>query len=141
MASSVVVGASLAANTVVTRLPKGHGRDLAEKYVTAPGQVLYEKLEDNKDFRKWRKKGDKAVDAARVKIEDAADRLDLPHKYNTGAWAVVGFAICFLMTLLLGVSSLRAAISLGIKVTLLMVFLQGALVFAGILAYQKLTAG
>lgn len=130
VASSIVVGVSLGSTALVAKIPKGPNRDLAEKYVTAPGQVLYEKLERSK-----------TVKHAKEKLEDAAERLDLPRKYNTGAWAVVGFLLCFVMTLLLGVSSLRAAISLGIKVTLLMVFLQGALVFAGILAYQKLTAG
>lgn len=147
VASAVVTASAAAIGASVDRIPKGPARETAERYLVAPGHDLYERLESNKDFRRWRKKAEKQVDAGKEKVEeateslqDAADRLRLPHLYNTAAWAVAGFLLCFLGTLVFGVSSLKSALALGLKATLMMLFLQGALVFAGILAYQSVKA-
>lgn len=148
IASAVVTGSGWTLTSVVAdRLP-----DQARDAVMAPGEVLLEKLEDRKDFRKLRKKGQKALkrgkkdlakaqDELQEKLEDKGVSLDLDRKaklYNVSAWAVVGFALCALLTLALGISSFMTAVSLGIKVSLAMLFLQGGLVFGGILMVQSL---
>jgi hypothetical protein len=148
IASSVVTGSGWTLTSVVAeKLP-----DKARDAILAPGEMLVERLEDRKDFRKLRKKSEKAVKKSRKKIEKAQDELqdkledsgvdfDLDRKaklYNVSAWALVGFGLCALLTLALGVSSFMTAVSLGFKVTLGMLFLQGALVFGGIIAVQSL---
>ncbi len=152
LSSSIVAGTAwTASNVVMDRLPKGKARKVAERFVLAPGQMLMDKLEDRKDFRKLRKKGKKQLKKSRKKIEKAAELLQdslnikevaefdrLTRLYNVGAWAIAGFALCLLMTMVMGVSSLKSALALGAKVTLAMIFLQGALVFGGVLIYQSL---
>lgn len=148
LSSSIVTGAAwTGSNVVADKLPKK-----AREAVLAPGRTLVDKLEDRKDFRKFRKKakkkikkGKKQLKKATAELQDKLEDRDLPELdrltrlYNVGAWAVAGFAICFLMTLILGVSSLKTALSLGVKVTLGMIFLQATLVLAGVLAFQHLT--
>jgi len=158
ISSSIAVGTAFTASHVVLdALPKGSVQEAAENFVLAPGELLVEKLEKRKDFKKLRKKGKKQLKKGKKQLEKAADALEdtlgdkidkrelsrvkkLKKAYNVGSWAVVGFALSLLMTLLLGVSSLKSALALGIKVTLFMIFLQVALVFGGILAFQKLTS-
>jgi hypothetical protein len=139
LGSLVVAGCVLAAGAAIPAwAPKGKARDWAERALTAPGRVLHEKLEDNKDFRRWRKKGRKTLETGQEALEETADRLGLLQLYNAGAWAGAGFVLCFLMTLVLGVSSFWDAVALGLKVTLTLVFLQATLVFAGVFAYQQI---
>ena len=161
LATTVVTAASATTSALVlTWVPKGQMRDAAEKYLIAPGEVVYRALEDQKDVRKLQKLGQKKLDAAADRLEDVKDdarkalaktavggKLDeklseqaerLPHLYNVGSWAVAGFALSLIMTLLFGISSFKSALALGFKVTLTLIFLQGALVFGGILVYQKM---
>ncbi len=145
-------------------LPKGALRETAQRYVLAPGSEVLERLEDQKSVRKLRKKGkkrikkskkklDKRLDKVADKLDDALSEYEFAEKitdrlsdeakrleklYNVGIWALVGFVFCALFTLVLGVSSFKTAVALGAKVTLLMIFLQGALVFGGILVVQRL---
>ncbi|MEK7857515.1 MAG: hypothetical protein AAB320_00115 [Elusimicrobiota bacterium] len=145
LASTVVVGASMAMSAAVLNwIPKGKTRDFAEKTLIAPGEMLYERLDGKRKLKQLRKAGEKELE----KLEDSklgaaaidtVDKLErLPHYYNVGAWALTGFVLCFLMTLFFGVSSFKSALALGLKVTVTLIFLQGALVFAGVLAYQNL---
>jgi len=147
-----------ASNAVLDRIPKGDTRDAVTDFVLAPGRVLADRLDDQKGLRKLRKKGAKKLEEGREKVEEkvsaAVDKVeealedrDLPglegldrvsRLYNVGIWATAGFVLSFLMTLLLGISSLRSALSLGFKITLAMIFLQATLVFAGFLAYQRI---
>ncbi len=165
ISSSVVTGASWTMSTVALDvLPKGAVRETAQRYVLAPGSEVLDRLEDQKSVRKMRKKGKKRIKKTKKKldkkIDKVADKLDdvlseyeigeeisdrlsdeaerLEKLYNVGIWALAGFAICALFTIVLGVSSLKTALALGAKVTLLMIFLQGALVFGGILVVQRL---
>ena len=135
----VVTCVSAGASVIALKwVPKEH-REAVERGLIAPGQALYAKLEDQKGFRKLKKKGEKTLEAGKEKFEEAAEDLSdrLPHAYNIGAWAVTGFILCLMMTLFFGVSSFKAAVALGLKVTLTLVFLQAALVLGGVLAYQK----
>ncbi|OIO06626.1 MAG: hypothetical protein AUJ52_11955 [Elusimicrobia bacterium CG1_02_63_36] len=148
IASAVVTGSGWTLTSVVAERMPEKARDA----ILAPGEVLVEKLEDRKDFRKLRKQGKKAVtkgrkrlskaqDELQEKLEDSGVEFDLDRKaklYNVSVWALVGFGLCALLTLALGVSSFMTAVSLGIKVSLAMLFLQGALVFGGILALQSI---
>lgn len=137
VAAAVVGGFSLASSAMIlTWVPEGKPRDLAESYLTASGKAL----ERNKTLRRWRKKADKRLESATERVEEAAKDLKLPHLYNAAAWSVAGFALCFVMTLLFGLSSIKSAVALGVKASLTLLFLQAALVFAGILAWQKLSA-
>lgn len=136
IAAGVVGGFSLASSAVIlTWVPEGRPRDLAEKYLTASGKAL----EANKTLRRWRKKADKQLESAAERVEEAAEDLKIPHLYNAAALAGTGFVLCFVMTLLFGISSLKSALALGVKASLTLLFLQAALVFGGILAYQKLS--
>jgi hypothetical protein len=136
LVSAVVVGGfSLASSAVIlTWVPEGKPRDMAEQYFTASGKAL----ERNKTVRRWRKKADKQLESAQERIEEAAEDLKIPHLYNAASWSVVGFVLCFVMTLLFGISSMKSALALGVKASLTLLFLQAALVFGGILAYQRL---
>lgn len=165
ISASIVTGTSWTMSTVALDvLPKGAVRETAQRYVLAPGREVLDRLEDQKSVRKLRKKGrkrikktkkkfDKKLDQAVDKLDDAlseyemgeaiSDRLSdeaerLEKLYNVGIWALAGFALCALFTIVLGVSSLKTAVALGAKVTLFMIFLQGALVFGGILVVQRL---
>lgn len=148
VAAAVVAGSAAAMGIAVERLPSGKWRDAAERYLLAPGHEVYERFGSDPRFRKWRKKADKQVEAGREKlaevqeaVEEKAEELGAPALYNTAAWAAAGFLLCFLGTLILGVSSLKSAVSLGVKATLFLLFLQGALVFAGFLAYRRVKGG
>lgn len=129
---------------------------IVERYFIAPGGMLYERLQERKEVRRIRKAVEGTVENVQDKIGEAKETLEkaglgaavdkaseraerLPHYYNVAAWAAAGFAVCLLMTLLFGVSSIKSALALGFKVTLALLFLQGALVFAGILAWQRLS--
>ena len=161
LATSVVVASSAATSAMVlTYVPKGPWRERAEHYLIAPGQVIYERLEGAKPVKELEKAGEKKLEKGQDKVQDAADKLKgeldksaagaavvsqvsrqaerLPHLLNIGAWAVAGFGFCFIMTLMLGISTLESALALGFKVTLTMFFLQGALVFGGLLALQRM---
>ena len=155
VAAGVTTSAAAGLSAGVLALPKGPAREAAERFVVAPGEAAMERL-DTKRFRKLRKKAEKTLDKGKEKLEDASERLgekaadvgaerlaeeleNLPHYWNVGVWAGAGFALCFLGTLLFGISSLKSALALGFKVTLFMIFLQGALIFGGLIAYQKLT--
>lgn len=155
LSSSVVTGAGWGLTEGVARLPEGRLREAAERYLLAPGSELLERLEDDKRFRKLAKLGRKRVQKARKEADKAAgaleDRLEeleveraaerarrVSRWLNIGAWALAGFAVCGVMTLLLGVSTLGSALALGVKVAFFLLFLQAALVFAGVLAFQKL---
>lgn len=164
LASTVVAGSAWTMSTVASDvIPEGRARAMAEKYVLAPGQVLAKKLSKEKSVKKLRKAGKKKLKEGRKRLDKAADKLDdrleeldidsdvsgavsdkvraAAKLYNVCAWGVIGFAACLLLTLAFGISSFKAAVSLGIKVTLAMVFLQGMLVFAGVLVVQRLAAG
>lgn len=142
LGSLVVTGSILAAiNAVLAWAPEGKASDWAQRALLAPGRALQERLEDSRDFRRWRKKSRKAVASGREQLEEAADRLGQPHLYNAGAWAAAGFIFCFLMTLVFGVSSFRSAVAMGLKAAVALLFLQAALVFAGAYAYQNLSGG
>ncbi len=129
----------------LTSVVSDHLPERARDAVMAPGEMLVEQLEDRKDYRKLRKKSKKAVKTGKKQLskvqEEFEDRFELERKaelYNVSVWALLGFALCTLLTLALGISSFMTAVSLGFKVTLAMIFLQGALVFGGLLAVQSL---
>ena len=141
---------------VLSYVPKGKARSTAERYLIAPGGMLYERLQDRKEVRKIRKAVGKASEKIEDGLDEAKEKLEkaglgaavekaseqaerLPHYYNVATWAVAGFGLCLLMTLFFGVSSIKSALALGFKVTLTLLFLQAALVFAGILAFQRLS--
>ena len=141
---------------VLSCVPKGKARSTAERYLIAPGGMLYERLQDRKEVRKIRKAVGKASEKIEDGLDEAKEKLEkaglgaavekaseqaerLPHYYNVATWAVAGFGICLLMTLFFGVSSIKSALALGFKVTLTLLFLQAALVFGGILAFQRLS--
>lgn len=151
ISSAVVAGAAAGLAGLAERAPEGAAGEALERFVLAPGQMLAERLEDEKAVRALRKKSkkvrkelDKAADAVEETLEDydlggAAERFERMTKLCTiASWAAVGFALSLLLTLALGVSSLKTALSLGLKLTLAMIFLQAALVFGGILVYQRL---
>lgn len=155
LSSSVVTGAGWGLTEGAARLPEGRLREAAERYLLAPGSELLERLEDDKRFRKAAKLGRKRVKKARKEAGKAADALEerleelevdraaerarrVSRWLNIGAWALAGFVVCGLLTLVMGVSTLGTALSLGVKVTFFLLFLQATLVFAGVLAFQKL---
>ncbi len=156
IAAAVTTGVAGGLSAGVRALPKGPIRDNAEKHLVAPGRAVMDRL-DSKDIRKLRKKAKKQLKKQKERLEEAAedaeldvddlpvpekarevtDRLnEMAHLYNVSVWAVVGFGFCFLGTLVMGVSSFKSALALGFKVTLLMVFLQGAFVIGAYIAWQ-----
>ena len=154
VATAVTAGSAGGLSAGVLALPKGPAREAVERFLVAPGEALMERL-DQGALRRLRKKAEGKMEEGKEKVEEAAEALKekaealgaegaaeqldrLPHLYNVGAWAGAGFILCLLGTLLFGVSSLKSALALGFKVTLALLFLQGALVFGGVLAYQKL---
>lgn len=117
-------------------------RRLAEKYVLAPGRILADQVEGSR-VRKAAEEGlEKLADtkvAQEVRDTRAADRLgELAHYYNVGVFTLLGFGLCLLMALLLGVSSMLDAIALGFKVTLTLFFLQAALLIVVVTQGSKL---
>jgi len=156
LATSVVAATAAGASYGVTHwLPQGQAHDMIERWVTAPGQAIYARLEKNRTTKKGMKEGeDRLSQAGRdlkkyqdsalgrelsqtmTKAQDETQRL--MHLYNVGAWAGVGFVVCLVLTLFFGIESIGAALSLGFKVTLALVFLQGALILGGVLVFQKL---
>ena len=126
VATSVAVAVSAGSSALVlSSMPQGGARSLAERYLIAPGGMLYERLQERKQVKKIRKTVKKAagkiqdgIDEAKEKLEEAglgaavdkaseqAERL--PHYYNVATWAVAGFAVCLLMTLFFGVSSIKS---------------------------------
>jgi len=155
LASSVAAATAAGASAAVLAwAPQGQVRDSLERCIAAPGGMVYERLQGRKEVRRLGKSMDKAADRVKDGMEDAKDKLGemglgravdaaseqaerLPHYYNVAVWAVAGFILCLLMTLVFGVSSFKSALALGFKVTLTLVFLQGALLFGGLLAWQR----
>lgn len=138
LAAAVVTGAAFGAARGVAVLPEGRVRSAAESWVLEPGRRLAEKAGDSRAMKKARKKAQKALDSAADRAEEALeDRGVDPDRvaglYTTGAWAAVGFIVCFLAVLILGVTSAVDALALGFKVSLLFFFLQGLLVFGAFL--------
>jgi uncharacterized membrane protein YjjP (DUF1212 family) len=139
LSTSVAVAASVASSAAVLKfVPKGDRREAVERYLVAPGEMIYERLHESKKFRKIEARAQDAADEAKERLSELSEDERLPHVYNVASWAVAGFFLCLLMTLFFGVSSIKSALALGMKVTLTLAFLQGALVFAGILVYQRL---
>lgn len=159
LAASVSVATAAGTSAAVLAwAPEGKVQETLERFVAAPGGMLYERLQGRKEVRGIAKSVDAAAEKVKDGVDDAKEKLEdmgmgkavdkasdsarrLPHYYNVGVWAVAGFSLCFLMTLFFGVSSFKSALALGFKVTLTLVFLQGALVFGGILAYQRWAGG
>jgi hypothetical protein len=147
----VAVAASSGASALILKYaPKGEARKACEKWIIAPGGVLFEKIQEVPRARSIHKALEKIVD----RVEDAKDRIEesgvgsvlprpgrLPHYYNAAAWGGAGFAACFLLALFFGVSSIKSALAMGFKVTLALFFLQGALVLAGVLAVRRAAGG
>ena len=149
VAASVAAGSAMTASALVlTWIPKGRPRQMAERFVIAPGLLIFERLHGNKRLAKLEQAGEARVEAGKEKIVAEAEKLSgrkvaeelnrLPHLYNVGAWATSGFTLCLLMTLAFGISSFKEALALGVKVTVTLVFLHAALVLGGVLAVQKL---
>ncbi len=141
IASCVVVAtAAVTSALVLTWVPRGRARDAAERYLIAPGAIIHQALAERPAVRRLKRAGEKELAAGERALgrEVPADWERRPHLYNLGVWAGAGFALCLVMTMIFGVSSFKSALALGVKVTLTLVFLQGALVFAGVLAYQKM---
>lgn len=138
LSAAVVAGAAFGAGRGLEVLPEGRLRGAAESWLLEPGRRLAEKAGDSRAVRKARKKAEKALDKAADRAEEAledrgvdADRVAA--LYTTGAWAAVGFVVCFLAVLVLGVTTALDALALGFKVSLLFFFLQGLLVFGAYL--------
>ena len=143
IAAGVVAGAAAAASYGVTHwVPEGKAHDRMERWLTAGGQALCARLPKN-----WKKKlsaGRERLQKAGVdpqKFEDAvlgempqasAQTRRLFHLYNIGAWALAGFILCLVLTILFAISSIKSALALGFKVTLTLLFLQGALILTGV---------
>lgn len=160
VSSGVVTGAAFSLATLAADYaPKGPAGEALERFVLSPGQMIVERVEDEKLVKRLRKTGRKELEKGKEALDDAADKLEekledyelggaadslrdkaerLTKLYTVASWAAVGFALSLICTLGLGVSSLKTAVSLGVKVSLLMVFLQAALVFGGVLVYQRL---
>lgn len=136
-------------------LPQGRTQELAERWVTAPGQNLYSRFQGGDQAQKKLEAGQEQLTKAGLdlkKLQDSplgrellkakdkakAEAQRLTRLYNVGAWAGTGFIVCLVLTLLFGVSSIKSALVLGFKVTLTLVFLQGALILGGVLVLQKL---
>ena len=132
LSAGVVTAAAIGADYGAAHwLPEGRAHELAERWITAPGQSLCAKLNGNprisrlnKNLQEKIKDSALAQDVFKAKNE-AARLMSL---YNIGTWTGVGFILCLLLTILLGVSSIKSALVLGLKVTLFFVFLQAALV-------------
>jgi hypothetical protein len=155
-AASVVAAAAAAASYGVTRgLPQGPARQGLECWVTAPGQAVYAKIKEDPAVRKKVEAGQERLEKAGLDLKSLQDSLVGPqtakgaakarsearrhvHLYNVGAWAGAGLALCLAFALLFGVGSIADALALGLKVTLALVFLQGALILGGVLALSRL---
>jgi hypothetical protein len=152
IATSIVAGAALAASYGVTHwMPAGRMQDQAERLLTAPGQAIYAGLESNRAARKMVEAQQKRLAKAGVdlrKLQDSllgrdmrkaeAEAVRFMHLYNIGVWAGIGFAACLVLTIFFGISSIESALALGFKVTLALIFLQGALILGGVLVLRKL---
>lgn len=152
VAAAVCAGAAAASSAaLLSWAPHGKAGAAYERWVLAPGGAVYERLHERKGFRKLQSAAEDALDSAREKAEELREkaapadslmtawerspkRERLAHLYNVSAWATVGFVLCLLFALFFGISSISHALMLGLKVTLTLACLQGALVFAGILA-------
>jgi hypothetical protein len=156
LAASVVAGAAAAASYGVTHwVPEGRGRQAVERWLTAPGQAVYARLKEDKTARRKVAAGQERLERAGLDLKKLQDSLvgaelakgaakaeaearRLVHLYNVGAWAGAGFAVCLALALLFGIESIEEALALGFKVTLALVFLQGALILGGVLVLSKL---
>ena len=117
-AASVVTAAGGAISAGVLSLPEGPARAAAERFAAAPGRALMEHL-DHKSLRGLRRETERRLEDGRERIEEAAEKLEegaeavggktaakkvrkLAHIYSVSAWAVAGFVLCFLGTLVFG---------------------------------------
>jgi hypothetical protein len=152
LASCVVAGAAAGASYGVTHwIPEGPTRQALELWVTAPGQAVYVRLKKDPAARKKVETGRARLEKAGLDLKrfqdslvgvemtkGAAETRRLLHLYNVSAWAAAGFAVCLALTLLFGIESIFDALTLGVRVTLALIFLQGALILGGVLALSKL---
>jgi len=156
LAASVVTAAAVAGSYGVTHwVPEGRARDLAEGWVTAPGQALYARLDADRSGRKKVPAGHQRIAEAGLdlkKLQDSPLGRDLlkataqarteaqrlMHLYNVGAWAGAGFLVCLVLTIFFGVSSIGSALVLGFQVSAAFIFLQGALILGGVLVCRKI---
>ncbi len=154
LATSVVVAAAVGASYAVIRwVPPGSARNAAERWLIAPGEALYARAQEH-DVQASIREGRQRLARAGIEIRklqntplgrqanQAATKAEagtrrLLHLYNAGAWAATGFAVCLLLTLIFGVSSIKSALSLGFKVTLFLIVLQATLILGGFLALHK----
>ena len=152
LASCVVAGAAAGASYGLTHwIPEGPTHQSLELWATAPGQAVYARLKTNPAARKKIEAGLDRLEKSGLDLKrfqdtlvgvelskGAAETRRLLHLYNVSAWAGAGFAVCLALTLLFGIESIFDALALGFKVTLAMIFLQGALILGGVLALSKL---
>jgi hypothetical protein len=143
-AAAVVTSVAAGLSAGSRSLPKGPLRDAAEKFASAPGRAVLDKLQQSSVVQQAEKKAEKEAEKAAEKAADkAAAKVEKEigvdaHVASVGTWAGAGFALCWLAVLALGVSSLKSALALGFKVTLFMIALQAALLFTGVLAWQSI---
>ncbi len=137
LAASVVAGAAALGSYGVSHwVPEGKTHDRLERWFSAGGKALEARLPQN-----WKDR----LSAAKERLPQVEDTIvgEMPqaaapaqklfHLYNIGAWTAAGFILCFVMTVLFAVSSLKSALALGFKVALTLIFLQAALIAAGVL--------
>ena len=130
LAACVVTACGFGLGKAMDAMPRGRLHDAAERFVLEPGRALAERVGDNRAVKKARKSAAKKLESAAEKLEDAgvADANRVAALYTTGAWAGLGFVVCLLLALALGISSAGSALALGFKVSLAFFFLQGAFV-------------
>ena len=142
LAAAVVTGAAFGAGRAVEALPKGRIHDAAERWILEPGRALAERVGDSRAVKKARKKAEKGIERAAEQAVDALESRGFEANrvaalYTTGAWAGIGFVVCLLLTLALGISSVGSALVLGLKVSLAFFFLQAAVVFGGLFLFAR----
>ena len=156
VAPSVVAGAAAPASYGVNHwAPEGRARDALDRWVTAPGQAVYARLQEDRSARQKVAAGQERLEKAGLDLKGFQDALvgyepakgaarakavarRLTHLYNVGAWAAAGLALCLTWALLFDIDTIIDAIVLGIRVSLALTCLQGALIMGGTLALPKL---
>ncbi|MCX5796827.1 MAG: hypothetical protein NTY77_15135 [Elusimicrobia bacterium] len=155
VATSVVAGSAAAASYGLNHwAPEGRAHDAVERWITAPGQAVYSRLAEDRDARKKVEAGEARLEKAGLDLKRLQDSLvgyepakgaarakavarRLTHLYNVGAWAAAGLAACLAWALLFDIDTIIDAIFLGLRVSLGLAFLQGALIMGGGLAVSK----
>ena len=102
-----------------------------ERWLLAPGRELAHRWSESRLRRETAKEmesmpGAKLGAQVEAVVQRRVERLS--HTYNVGAWTLVGFGLCLLMTTVLGVSSFLDALTLGFKVVCTLACAQAALV-------------